>query len=173
MSTIVLFEVYDSHAYTLQTQCCTACAGPGGYGIQLLTTYNTQKEPVQSQRTAKQASEYHPGRAMSLNRAAAALNNLIKAECTLSASSTPQAALNNLIKAECTPSASSTPQAAMVVPPGIVYRRRSCVFYVRPEAQCVGCNTRAFNHQITWLLLAAYMAGSNRLCSPAQAVCST
>jgi hypothetical protein len=42
-----------------------------------------------------------------------------------------------------------------------------------PEAQCVGCNTRAFNHRITCLLLSAYMAGSHRLCSPVQAVYST
>jgi hypothetical protein len=47
------------------------------------------------------------------------------------------------------------------------------LLYERPEAQCVGCNTRAFNHQITCLLLSAYMAGSYRLCSPVHAVCST
>jgi hypothetical protein len=50
---------------------------------------------------------------------------------------------------------------------------RGQVLYERQEAQCIGCNTRAFNHQITCLLLSAYMAGSNQLCSPAQAVYST
>jgi hypothetical protein len=47
------------------------------------------------------------------------------------------------------------------------------LLHERPEAQCVGCNTRAFNHRITCLLLSAYMAGRNRLCSPVQAVYST
>jgi hypothetical protein len=47
------------------------------------------------------------------------------------------------------------------------------LLYERPEAQCVGCNTRALNHQITCLLLSAYMAGSSRQCSPVQAAYST
>jgi hypothetical protein len=51
--------------------------------------------------------------------------------------------------------------------------RQETLLYERPEAQCVGCNTRAFNHQITCLLLSAYMAGRNRLWSPVQAVYST